>query len=160
MANVPDVGNVTVVVPVAVNVVLNAPEVAKVEPSAIVNVEPVAGAVIVTLLIDVALATPNVGVVKLGDVANTTEPDPVVVAADIAVPLPDNIPVIVVDKVNAGVAPPLDEPANPLADTTDTAVTVPVVGVDHCGAVAPEFTVNTCPAVPIPNLVAEGPAPS
>jgi len=37
-----------------------------------------------------------------------------------------------------------------------TEVTVPVVGVDHCGAVAPEFTVNTCPAVPIANLV---PAP-
>ena len=47
-------------------------------------------------------------------------------------------------------------PANPLADTTDADVTVPVVGVDHCGAVAPEFTVNTCHAVPISNLV---PAP-
>ena len=31
----------------------------------------------------------------------------------------------VVDNVNAGVAPPDDEPAKPLADTTDTAVTVP-----------------------------------
>jgi len=32
-----------------------------------------------------------------------------------------------------------------------TLVTVPVVGADHCGAVAPEFMVNTCPAVPFAN---------
>lgn len=47
------------------------------------------------------------------------------VAADKAVPLPLSTPVMLVDKVSAGVAPPLDEPAKPLADTTDTAVTVP-----------------------------------
>ena len=34
-------------------------------------------------------------------------------------------PVIVVDRVSAGVAPPLEVPAKPLADTTDTLVTVP-----------------------------------
>ena len=32
---------------------------------------------------------------------------------------------MLVDNVKAGVAPPLDEPAKPLADTTETAVTVP-----------------------------------
>ena len=46
-------------------------------PSAIVKVEPVAGAVIATLLILVADATPRVGVVRDGLVANTRAPDPV-----------------------------------------------------------------------------------
>ena len=49
----------------------------RVFPSAIVNVEPVAGAVIVTLLIVVAVATPIVGVVRVGLVAKTSNPDPV-----------------------------------------------------------------------------------
>ena len=47
------------------------------------------------------------------------------VAALIAVPLPLSNPVIVVDNVNAGVAPPELLPANPFAETTETAVTVP-----------------------------------
>lgn len=47
---VPLVGSVSVVVPVVVNVVEYAPEVARVDPSASVNVAPVAGAVIVILL--------------------------------------------------------------------------------------------------------------
>lgn len=50
---------------------------ARVEPSAKVKVEPVAGAVMVTLLMDVAEATPNVGVTSVGDVANTMLPEPV-----------------------------------------------------------------------------------
>ena len=64
----------------------------KVFPSAIVRVDPVAGAVRATLLIEVAEATPRVGVTKVadvivgdeivgdaivGDVAKTTPPDPV-----------------------------------------------------------------------------------
>ena len=32
---------------------------------------------------------------------------------------------MLVERVNAGVAPPLDEPAKPFAEATDTAVTVP-----------------------------------
>ena len=40
-------------------------------PSAIVSVEPVAGAVIVTLLMLVAVATPRVGVTSVGLVENT-----------------------------------------------------------------------------------------
>ena len=47
------------------------------------------------------------------------------VAALIAVPLPFRTPVTVVESVRAGVAPPLDVPANPLAVATETAVTVP-----------------------------------
>lgn len=33
---------------------------------------------------------------------------------------------MVVESVSAGVAPPLEVPANPFVDATDTAVTVPV----------------------------------
>ena len=52
-------------------------------PSAIVKVDPLAGAVIATLFIDVADATPRVGVVKDGEVENTklVEVVPVVPAA-------------------------------------------------------------------------------
>ena len=46
-------------------------------PLAIVKVADVAGAVIATLLIEVALATPRVGVVRDGDVAKTSAPLPV-----------------------------------------------------------------------------------
>ncbi len=49
----------------------------RVLPSAMVSVDPVAGAVIATLLTLVAVATPMVGVVKVGDVANTARPVPV-----------------------------------------------------------------------------------
>ena len=48
------------------------------------------------------------------------------VAALIAVPLPFNSPVIVVESVIAGVVVAVATvPANPLADTTETLVTVP-----------------------------------
>ena len=76
---VPVVGKVILVAPVDVKVMELAPEVAKVEPSTKVNVAPVAGAVIVILFIDVAVATPKVGVVKVGEVAKTMLPEPVVV---------------------------------------------------------------------------------
>ena len=49
----------------------------------------------------------------------------------------------------AGVIPPLDI----IGAVPVILVTVPVVGVDHCGADAPEFMVNTCPAVPFANKV-------
>ena len=68
-------GSVMVVlsVPVKANVLFTV----SVFPSAIVMVALVAGAVRATLLMLVALATPRLGVVKLGDVANTKEPEPV-----------------------------------------------------------------------------------
>ena len=50
----------------------------------------------------------------------------------------------------AGVVEPV---ATEIGDMPETLVTVPVVGVDHCGAVAPEFIVNTCPAVPFARRV-------
>jgi len=74
---VPAVGNVTLEAAVEVRVRLNAPEVARVDPSTNVKVDPVAGPVKVTLLILVAEATPRVGVTRVGDVANTNAPLPV-----------------------------------------------------------------------------------
>jgi hypothetical protein len=77
--NVPDVGKVTLVEAVVVNVVENPPAVASVDPSASVSVAPVAGAVIVSLFTVVAVATPIFGVVNDGEVANAkTVPEPVV----------------------------------------------------------------------------------
>jgi hypothetical protein len=57
----------------------------RVLPSATVNVEDVAGAVITTLLIDVADAAPKVGVTSVGDVENTRLVDvvPVVPPAEV-----------------------------------------------------------------------------
>ena len=68
-------GNVIVVESVPAKVMLLLA--VKVLPSAIVNVDPVAGAVNVTLLTDVAEATPKVGVTNVGLVAKTADPDPV-----------------------------------------------------------------------------------
>ena len=49
----------------------------KVFPSAMVRVEPVSGAVNATLLMLVAVATPRVGVTRVGEVAKTRAPVPV-----------------------------------------------------------------------------------
>lgn len=46
-------------------------------------------------------------------------------AADIAVAFPFKTPVIVVERVRAGVEPPEEEPANPFAEAIETAVTDP-----------------------------------
>jgi hypothetical protein len=117
---VPLVGNVTDVAAVLVKVIPNAPLVVKVLPLAKVNVPVVE--VIVRPFIEVAVAAPREGVVSVGDVANTTLPEPVVEAADIAVPLPCKIPVMVVDKVNEGVVPPDEVPAKPFAVATEIVV--------------------------------------
>ena len=77
VASVPVVGRVTFVAPVLVSVMELAPEVIRDDPSAMVSVEDVAGAVIVTLLMEVAVATPRTGVTKVGEVLNTRTPDPV-----------------------------------------------------------------------------------
>jgi len=91
---------------------LFAPDVASVEPLAKVNVALVAGAVIATLLMLVAEATPSVGVVRVGLVAKTNDPEPVssVTAAarlaDDGVPKKVRIPVAVVVVLGAAPAPP------------------------------------------------------
>ena len=84
VVKVPAVGNVTLVAAVVVRVRLNAPAVAKVDPSAKVKVAAVAGAVKATLLILVAVATPNTGVTRVGDVANTLTPVPVLSVSAVA----------------------------------------------------------------------------
>lgn len=66
VAKVPDVGKVTLVAPVDVRVVLKDPDVFKDEPSAKAKVADVAGAVIVSLFNEVAVATPKAGVTKIG----------------------------------------------------------------------------------------------
>ena len=72
---VPPVPNATVEpsVPVNVKVLFEV----NVFPSIIVNVDPFAGAVIVTLLTVVAVATPIVGVINVGLSLNTNSPVPV-----------------------------------------------------------------------------------
>lgn len=72
-----DPGNVIVVesVPASVMELF----IVNVFPSTIVSVDPVAGVVIVSLFIDVADATPSVGVVNDGDVVMATLPDPLIV---------------------------------------------------------------------------------
>jgi hypothetical protein len=80
VAKVPVVGRVTFVAPLEVRVIELAPEVTKLEPSAKVKVALLEGAVIVTLLMLVAVATPKEGVVRLGELAKTrVDPLPVVV---------------------------------------------------------------------------------
>ena len=80
-------------------------------------------------------------------------------AALIAVPLPLSKPVTVVDSVIAGVVVAVATvPASPLADTTDTEVTVPVVGVVQVGVPAPAL-VSTWPNVPAALTASAGPVP-
>ena len=78
VANVPVVGKVTLVAAVAVNVCEKTPAVAKVLPFANVKVAAVDGAVIISLLTEVAVATPKTGVTRVGAVSITNvEPVPV-----------------------------------------------------------------------------------
>jgi len=91
-----------------------------------IPVTPVVRGRPVPLVSTTAEGVPSAGVIRVGLVFKTTLPVPVVVAAEIAVPLPCSIPVMVVDKVIAGVVVGFATvPARPLADTTDTVVTVP-----------------------------------
>ncbi len=77
VASVPLVGSVTAVAAVEVKVIGNAPEVPKVLPLPRARVAVPAGAVTVTLLRDVALAAPRVGVTKTGEFEKTATPVPV-----------------------------------------------------------------------------------
>lgn len=73
------------------------------------------------------VGVPRLGVTRVGDVASTTDPEPVVEAAEMAVPLPESMPLIVVERVIAGVVVAVATvPAKPLAETTETEVTVPI----------------------------------
>jgi hypothetical protein len=128
--------------------------VAFVPPLAIgsVPVTPVVRGRPVALVSVIAVGVSRLGDVREGLLARTTAPVPVVVAAEIDVPLPCRMPVTVVDMVMAGVVVGLATvPAKPLAVATETDVTVPplTVGVVQVMAVAPPpCEVRTCPAVP------------
>ena len=81
-------------------------------PSAIVSVEPVAGAVSVTLLTVVAVATPSAGVTNVGDVVALIAPVPLS-AVDSAASTPDPrdvVPVIEVPPENVARLPVAGEP--------------------------------------------------
>ncbi len=77
VVKVPAFGTVTFDAVVVVKVRLFAPDVTRDEPSAKVKVADVVGAVIATLFILVADATPNVGVVSDGELLKTNSPLPV-----------------------------------------------------------------------------------
>ena len=127
--------------PVKVSVLLAV----KVLPSAIVNVEPVAGAVMATLLMLVADATPNVGVTSVGLVANTNEPVPVSsVMAEIKLAL---------DGVAKKVATPVPNPEIPV-DTGRPVqlVNVPDEGVPRAGVTRVGLVDRT--ALPVPVMAA------
>lgn len=119
-----------------------------------VRVDDVAGAVKATLLILVAAATPKTGVTRVGEVANTTLPDPVGPARVILSLTVRVLPSAMVNvdpeagvvrvtlltvvgvmapkvRVIAGVVVGLaTDPDTPLAVTTDKVVTVPVPPTD------------------------------
>lgn len=96
-------------------------------PTGSVPVTPVVKGRLVAFVKTAADGVPNAGVVRVGLVAKTTFPEPVVVAAEIAVPSPFRIPVTLVERVIAGVDVAVATvPAKPFADTTDTEVTVPI----------------------------------
>ena len=145
LTSVPEVGSVIDVEPVVVNVkalvaekVTTSPPanvmafVPKVVESETVNVfklvtvnVPVV-VVIVNPFNEVAVAAPRAGVIKAGELVNTTFTVPLVEAAEMAVPLPCKIPVMEVEIVMAGVVVAVATvPANPFVETTDTLVTEP-----------------------------------
>jgi hypothetical protein len=94
--NVPEVGSVTLVPAVAVKVIENAPDVTKLLPLANVNVPVVVDTVKPFRL--VAVATPNTGVERVGPVANTIFPDPVVeFPKSVMVPVVSGIVIVLVE---------------------------------------------------------------
>jgi len=135
---VPEVGSVTLVAAVEVSVIENAPEVASVLPLVSVRVPVVV--VMVAPFTLVAVATPRAGVVNVGLVARTMEPEPVVVLPSaVTVPLGGRVSEVLAPTVRVVVnapdsvrAPPrvmvdpeaLDTPVPPAA-----APRVPQVGV-------------------------------
>jgi hypothetical protein len=155
-----DAGNVIVVasVPAKVSVLLAV----KVLPSAIVRVALVAGAVIATLFTEVAVATPNTGVTKVGLVDNTTA----VVPVDAVTPVPPlatgKVPVTFVVKfvnvVEVVPVPPLaigSVPVTPVVRGNPVKfVAVPEVGVPNIGVTKVGEVANTKLPVPVSSVTA------
>jgi len=111
----------------------------KVLPSAIVRVDPVAGAVRVTLLTVVAEATPKVGVTSVGEVAKTAEPEPVSSVNDAA-----RFALVGVARKVATLVPKPDTPVpigKPVQEVNVPLCGVPKTGVVNDGEVARATTV-------------------
>lgn len=120
-----------------------------VTPSGIVKVAPVAGGVNATLLSVVAVADPKSGVMRVGDVAKTSDPDPVSsVTAAAKFPL---------DGVPRKVAMPLPSPETPLVIGNPVQlVRVPDDGVPSApplttGAPAEPILTASAVATPVPS---------
>jgi hypothetical protein len=130
-------GIVALLVAVLVRVNANAPLVIKELPSITVNVADVVGAVIVSLLILVAVATPNMGVTNVGVLANTNAPVPV-------------------SSVIAEIRFALDGVANQVATPVPSPVIDPTAGVMVtllAAVISPfPFTVNVPVWVALPKL--------
>jgi len=152
VARVPDVGKVTFVVPVEVNVVANAPDVIKELPSAIVKVEPLVGAVIATLFTDpVKSPTKAVEVIEVAPV--TTPASTLIVPSNtIAEPVAGVMFTGPVEAVTVF-------PSIPILSTAN-AVSVPTLVIAGCAAAV---TVAALPdALPVKSPVktpAIAPAP-
>ena len=118
----------------------------KVFPSAMVSVALVAGAVIATLLTLVALATPIVGVTRVGLVANTRLPEPVSsVTALIRLAL---------EGVAKNVPTPVPRLAIPLIGRPVQFVSVPDAGVPRTGVTSVGLVANTNAPEPVSSVTA------
>lgn len=130
-------------VPVNVSVLLAV----SVLPSAIVSVLPVAGAVIATLLMLVADATPRVGVTSVGLLENTTVLEPVS-----SVSAPAKFADVGVAK---NVATPVPRPEMPvLTGSPVQLVRVPELGVPSAGVTSVGLFANTSAPVPVSSVTA------
>ena len=129
-------------VPVKVRVLLTV----NVFPSATVSVELVTGAVIVTLFILVAVATPRLGVVRDGLVANTSAPEPVssvTAAARFAL-----------DGVARNVPTPEPRPDRFDAEYPVQFVKVPDDGVPRTGVTSVGLVAKTSAPEPVSSVIA------
>ena len=112
------------------------------EPSANVKVAAVAGAVNATLLMLVAVATPNTGVTRVGEVANTFTPVPVL-SVSAAAKLAD-------EGVPKKVATPVAKPDTPVEIGRPVQlVRVPEDGVPNAGVTRVGDVANTKAPLPV-----------
>ena len=120
---------------------------ANVDPSAKVKVAAVAGAVKATLLMLVAVATPNTGVTRVGDVANTLTPVPVL-SVSAAAKLAD-------EGVIKNAVTPAPVPETPVEIGRPVQlVKVPEVGVPNNGVVRVGDVANTKSPDPVSSVTA------
>jgi len=147
VVKVPAVGNVKLEAAVVVNVKAKAPTVVREELFAKVKVASVAGAVKTTLLILVAVATPNTGVTRVGVLANTLAPVPVSSVSAAAKLAEDGVA-----KNAATFAAKPDTPVE--IGSPVQLVRVPEVGVPNNGVVRVGEVANTKSPDPVSSVIA------